>query len=369
MSKMTTGELLAMKARHAARLMSDDESQMWNHIAALTAERDEARRTIDGIDDLLGRQFGEHVAPSARRDRIDALGRALAERDALRERGRALEADAAGYKGRLTAALQRTSRETKRADVAESALAAIRQRAGDEQTAQRLIRSRWGKGPEAVWRALSGYIVGDDAPAPVSDVRHTQGCPAGDELAPSGTACICGELTEARRALAVHRAPAPLNPDATSEADQPLPEGPASEVDGLEEESSPAQQDWDGQHPHDAPPESEPTTAEAFATALDGLEAGEESVVDDERDNTVKRAVTALSMLERRMGALAHVVTEVARSPNFASPHLVALAVKALTGAPEVYTREDLKAAASRYLHRRPLAHLLRDLAALRGTP
>jgi hypothetical protein len=88
-------------------------------------------------------------------------------------------------------------------------------------------------------------------------------------------------------------------------------------------ESTPAQQDWDGQHPHDAPeeddPAKEPSTAGAFETVREGLrrQSSRVDVVEDEG---------ALSLLERRMGAMERALASIAKNTSEPSTKEVARA-------------------------------------------
>lgn len=292
--KMTDEALHRMKARHESRLMSADEAKMWAHIAALTSERDLAMTQRDAKEGDVLRW--ERSAADMRN-----------ERDALRERVKALEAH-----DRET---RRANTWRERADAAESRLAAMRQRAEDadmlEEKAQAAY-SECGMGAVVMRRvslAVARHILGDDASAP------------------SEMSGLEGEMAD------------------TSDMERADYKAPPAR-DALETPTPPA-----------------PTTSEAFAATCRPLAVvahGGGISTDD-----AHRALAALSLLERRMGAQEAAIRRLIRDaerqdsmPETTNEHgermvrvqwvLVESLRAALTDAPPVFTLEEIREALGR---------------------
>lgn len=272
--KMTDVEFEALKRSIHARLASEPERRLLAHIAALTAERDDWKQAHDtrkANHETLGKLFRE----------------ACDERDALRERVQALEAEIERLKHNTREAQQYASEAVEERNAAESHLAAIRQRMMGPGALLRLkdrLVDVWLRTPEApvdammfaVAQEAARYVVGEDAVG----------------------------------------------------AEQ-------------ETEPSPAQQDWDGQHPHDAPEAPEPTTAEAFATVREGI-------LDTE--SAAHPALAALSLLKRRMGAQEAAIRKAVKHfkdeyPEDAVHRALPALESALTDAPPVFTLEEVETA------------------------
>jgi hypothetical protein len=299
------------------------------HISALTAERDEANV---------------------------AWAREAADAVALREHTQALEKEASDV---------RASRAGWRAKAehSERHLAAIRQRAEDVDVLAKVgevcavmgsPHSKWDDDIHAdiaqrgvvflvrdVALGVARHLLGEDATEPVPDTKalhccgtrtgiHTTACPTVAVLAPLGVA-------------------------------------PPSEIDGLEgemmERPTPRH---DGPCEHGVPC-SEPTTAEAFATVrtlVTGVPRGQEvSSVEGER---------ILSLLERRMGAMAWAMREVLMYPDHrttaggvARKHLRS----ALTDAPIVFTLEEVEKVLAAYVSPSSLDEARSYLSSMRRTP
>lgn len=303
-------------------------------IAALTSDLAESRASSDdyrhGCEELTrdratlrGRVTAlEHDAKGYGELMLllgDALGMDSVTGVALVERARRVvaERDAMGRE-RNEAAL--------RMEAAESRLAAIRQRAREHATVGSIALNAMSlpdAEPADAGRAADSYILGDDArpSAPPEAFTHEKGLDAGvfDD--------------------------APLNPDATSEADQPLPEGPLEPADMTNEESGricadagvdvetgvakclemvaakraekPAPFRSEDEDPPlllpQTPARHYPTTSEAFATAQGALHSflglirihyANRTECDGSMERGCLSGLGALSLLERRMVAM-----------------------------------------------------------------
>jgi hypothetical protein len=241
------------------------------HIAALTAERDEAAvrhaEEIEAWKDATGLECGgdpDGVTPKGLARFIAGLEQ---ERDTLRERVKVLEERVRS----MDTENRRLAREERR-------LAAIRQRAGDYSALIRTYAATVAKGPgegtrKAAVQAVARYILGEDAPAPSEN-----------EQAPDVIAHVLGG-------------------DGCN---------PTSEMDGLRGEMAEKPEPtatatlgplWNA-HQEVMRNGVEPTTAEAFATARAGLtDAKRGATVAGER--AAEHVERTLSLLERRMGEMA----------------------------------------------------------------
>jgi hypothetical protein len=275
------------------------EAELRAHISALTAELDEKNTDLQAQTTLT---LNAHV-----------------ERDALRERVKTLEAR---DKHLVEAA---TNLATERDNIA-SALAAIRQRAGDEAS---LLR-----------RAEVGAIMGAGSSEWDEDI-HAEVAQRGDVDTLHGAA------------LAVARYI--LGDDATGPSETPAERvarmcamHDARIVGGMD--AGPEQEPRPCDVQREAP---EPTTAEAFATLRHANEHGGWS----------GEAVDALSLLELRMGELEALLDSV--NAGWAGA--------ALTDAPSVFTLEEIrKAFRETYIGATTddlLRNMVERLAALRRTP
>lgn len=366
------------------------------HIAALTSDLAESRTSSDDY-----------------RHGCEELTR---ERDTLRERVKALEADLDHSRKTSGKAIVEARDRVAAADravevwrtecrAAESRLAAIRQRAREHATVGSIALNAMSlpdAEPADAGRAADSYILGEDAPAPVSEeeslrstirAAHTEIAALQAQLSGASEAihsvrdamleevdtllsevfreCERGTTTgtdfrkgvfymlkTARERLAVLKsaptpmdvrpvAPpeafthekgldagvfddAPLNPDATGEADQPLPEGPLEPADMTNEESGricadagvdvetgvakclemiaakraekPAPFRSEDEDPPlllpQTPARHYPTTSEAFATVRREMEEEMAS------PTAHQSALASLSLLERHMVAM-----------------------------------------------------------------
>jgi hypothetical protein len=380
MSEKMTDEDLEHELSQA--LSASRAAKVRAHIAALTAERN---RLAEHVKATINGPFGPEVV-------LLAGGKNLpewkAEADALRERVQTLEAKAVHFEKVAKGADLNWLMECERANVAESCLSAIRQRAGDVSG---FFRASGGVGAPGWLERGLGFVLGDDArpSAPPEAFTHEKGLDAGvfDD--------------------------APLNPDATGEADQPLPEGPLEPADMTDEESGricadagvdvesgvakcletvaakraekPAPFRSEDEDPPlllpQTPARHYPTTSEAFAAVLDGISAAESSLGTSEKTERRRRGREALSILERRMGAMARAATEVlsffpvgTKGPRKYSAEAQALSKLrlALTGAPpedvEERARDVYESAIARREHQ-PAALALAVREALRLAP
>lgn len=171
--KMTDEELQIVEAttRRASERgwTGDSMRKMLSHIAALTAELDEERTEaeaqaamVDAWSDALGLEKTDGY------DKAEAIRE---ERDALRERVRAVEARERAIDVERDAAARRM-------EIAESRLASIRRRAGDRKATHAVgfaAFDRRGAHVAEVVDAVARYIVGEDAPG---DHGSCTGCRA-----------------------------------------------------------------------------------------------------------------------------------------------------------------------------------------------
>ena len=279
--KMTDETVRILTLRHTMNQAWTHEEQesVLAHIAALTAERDEA------------------------------LGAVVSEADALLGRVQALEAD-------LEDKRALANKWMRSAQGLHGSLAATRQRAGDaRRMAETLPPEKMGLVQRAIDR-----IVGDDAPGPMTDEEARRLCKAVGIDTAAGLA-KCMEMVRA--------AQRPNASDLSPQAETGV----------------------------------EPTTAEAFATVRD---MSKEHVDDDEARCLIQGN---LSLLERRMGALAGAlaymaeVVEEVRDGKRALTDLVTLpAHVALTDAPPVFTLAEVEAAMTGIYGPAPVLERLRAL-------
>ena len=239
--KMTDDDLnealdIMVDAGHARKV-----AKVRAHIAALTAERDEA---------LVARDSFKQAAEGY----LKNWNEEIATRDALRERVQALEAE----NERLSRHYARLSHN----------LAAIRQRAGDASEMADVYARHGGHMRDAL-AAVARYVLGEDATGAVEGAHKL------------GT-------------------------------------------------------------------NSEPTTAEAFATVREALEC----IREDKFPGAAKTGAAALALLERRMGAMGRMIREAphARSCDLEREDIDIKACScwkahALTDAPPVFTLEEVEAA------------------------
>lgn len=259
-----------------------------DHIAALTAERDEALDRAQAAESTAT-ENGE-------------------ECDALRERVRALEAE-------------------NEARCAE--MNAIRQRAGDEERIRSVSWSaHLGYTTEDKHKssgmAVARYILGDDAPPSEMDGTPCEGHDIGEFCG------ACGNTGIDRRG-------------GPSEADGLTGEmADTRDLERTDYKAPPARDVVE------SPTPAEPTTAEAFATARAGIDAAESPALNTGEKTAARRVgKAALSMLERRLGAMGRAGRAVVDAFSESSATLTqrSEAMDALedvlTDASEVYTRED----------------------------
>lgn len=327
------------------------EADLRAHIAALTAERDEALEDAKRADTAAVRNVAEL---DALRERVRALERENTQHCTWREVAEARATQAARARDRAKEAVEQRHRQ---AQDAESRLAAIRQWAGDtghlgviawNAAYSRETESMAEKTPRMA-EAVARYIVGDDAPA-------------SSEM--DGLREECGNTGIDRRGaepIAAH-------------ADPTLPEwmcGPHPVVGG-----------WgvvcvlpkghegghsDGTETDEVAPPPEPTTAEAFAKLRGFLR-------EDYDPEEFEALSAALSLLERRMGAALALANDVEQLGNLHSGGGVVAVSKAilatLTDAPTVFTLEDVCKAMERTSIYAPARRdVVAALTALRRTP
>lgn len=168
--KMTDERLreLLYNIRHTWSAKASEE--IGDHIAALTAERDEARSDAEAQASLV-----ESWSDALGLEQTDGYDKAEAvreERDALRERVRALETDAEAAQATLEDEQAAHAETLERMRVAESRLAAIRQRAGDIQAMDDALS---GGGIVGVSR----YVLGEDATGAETKQEHAHSYMAG----------------------------------------------------------------------------------------------------------------------------------------------------------------------------------------------
>lgn len=297
------------------------------HIAAVTTERDNMHQeAIDAISGLLA--IVEVLTDDKKEPGLDAARRVVAERDALRERVQALEAEVKEQSARKRQFMQACDRH-------ESRLAAIRRRAGDETALVRHaeVGAIMGAGStdwdeeihaEVVQRgdaetlrgaalAAARCILGDDArpPAPPEAFTHEKGLDAGvfDE-AP--------EETKAERLIREER-------EASAEMVRRA---------------------------------AEPTTSDAFATVREYIH-GDRTQIDHE---DVERASRVLSLLERHMGAQNRALREVLKLHHRMPGDVIKQIQAALDDAPPVFTLEEVEAAMTGIYGPAPVLERLRAL-------
>jgi hypothetical protein len=313
----------ALSDLYCGRDPSGAREKVRAHIAALAAERDEAVRQREATE--------------------QAYRGGLQERDTLRERAEVLErANEVG-----SAASLRWGEEHARAERAEERVRTLEA----ENAEERLKR---GLAEQAVTRSLQ---TAKTAESRLSDIlqRQLAGEDAMVERARTRFRQARNEglgLDAALMATTIDTARYVVGED-----------GAGAKQD---EEPSPAQQDWDGQHPHDAPEDAAPTTPEAFAM----LQRLANEHIDDEarclfRGNR--------SLLERRMGAMdgaARRVVEVFDAAEHsglgaAESNALDALETALTDAPPVFTLEEVEKA-FREWKANPTVSFSQALAALR---
>jgi polyhydroxyalkanoate synthesis regulator phasin len=347
-AKMTPDEVADLKQELADGTANNGHlRKALAHIAALEAERDEA------LTQAKGHRLAEALARVSRRMRevleveddsrhspgvVEAAQALVSERNALRERVKALEQDADAAQATLEDEQAAHAETLGRMSAAESTLSAFRQRAGDDSALNRAIgdearatyASEAGAGhamePRGwLWtrwaKAVARYILGEDGAG--VDVLHPGGrctC-AGEGTCAwcSRTRCIgCGaEGVDLCQAC-----------DAEAKADQ------------------------------GATAASEPTMAEAFAAVRKVAEVSKHPRFMD--------ALASLSLLEGRMGAMARAIREVLDSKAW-MPQFKALQ-DALTDAPPVFTLEEVERLAAEHCSAGDASRLVRALAALRST-
>lgn len=329
MTKMTDDEL--RQAMDVADALNDEGTSTCHHllahIAALTAERDEAREALRSMTTerdtgathlkMAFHQIAEvagllepDVTPDGWGLHAAAL-KVLAERDALRERVTALEAEVNEQRARKRQFM-------KACDTYESRLSAIRQRAGE------CIAS----GNKSDARAAR-YILGDDA------------------TTPSEMDGLRGKMAEPQRCVGCRAAGVDLCAKCEAEA-----KASQDAMAAAEEMATPDPHDCDPRTFGDVEPPPEPTTAEAFATVRAGRQWWADSAADAPVGVEAWRDLALLSLLERRMGAMRR-AAELA--PHGAHCAFLVSApapwncdcwkADALTDAPEVYTREEVESA------------------------
>lgn len=174
MTKMSDDEVKAFFAAARGDVACDEDAvRQWlargaTHIEALTAERDEASALITENAQL--------------RERVNALEAECTMRRTQQEvaEARSTQAERARDDARTNAQFWHT-----RADSAETRLAAIRQRAGDEQACEAQALGIWFDVPDdaddatiarAMGVGMARYILGDDAPEHEVDGLQEAGC-------------------------------------------------------------------------------------------------------------------------------------------------------------------------------------------------
>jgi hypothetical protein len=330
MSEKMTDEDLEHELSQA--LSASRAAKVRAHLAALTAELAESRTSSDDY---------RHGCEELTRDR-----------DTLRERVKALETDldhsrktggASIVEARERAAAADRAVEVWRTEcrAAESRLATIRQRAVDVSG---FFRASGGVGAPGWLERGLGFVLGDDArpSAPPEAFTHEKGLDAGvfDD--------------------------APLNPDATGEADQPLPEGPLEPADMTDEES--------GRICADAGVDVESGVAKCLETvAAKRAEkpAPFRSEDEDPPEDVEERArdvyEAAIARREHQPAALALAVREALR---LAPSGTVSASGPCGCGRPEAWTLEEVEQALRREELGPATARRVREhLAALRRRP
>lgn len=269
---------------------------VWSHIAALTAERDDmqsaAHAAVSALLALVSLLTNDEAEPA-----MDAARRVVAERDALRERVRALEASI-------------NTPET------EDFIRALPLEASHQQ-------GRWGAEhdlgkTDADWFWLLGYL-------------------GGKALRPN-------IMPEKRRHHIISLAAACLNWHRHTLGVGGMRPGiaPPSEMDGLEGEMADTSglESTDYRAPPardvlESPSPAEPTTAEAFAAVREALEHG--SPDHSWREDALLR----LAAIERKVAVLVRACASIATNSD--EPSTRAVAQAAITDAPEVYTLEEVE--------------------------
>lgn len=301
---------LTEMAAYATSFRADDVIALLRHFAALTAERDEALvqakghrldaealarvikqvRAAVGIDDDDGSRHVPGLAETVRA--------VLSERDTLRERVRALETQVKAADRDAATWLRRLCRISQRAVDADGLGLAYAKGYADRGEGEH--RNALG--------AVASYVVGEDGAGAWRCCRGLEACTEADPC----TACESV-------------------PDATPTAPTTA-EHAHSYMAGCNASCPPA----------------EPTTAEDIATVRAGI-----SPLSFDDVAPIVRARDALSLLERRMGAMGRVLSDfVAQAPHAWTVKTLydfhARAVAALTDAPAVYTLDDVGATCER---------------------
>lgn len=293
------------------------------HIAALEAERDEARNdAYAAVGALL--EVVKTLTDDRKEPGIEAARRVVSERDALRERVKALEQERAALIERDKAAHDETRNATEerngalsRALSAESTLAAIRQRAGKDGAMWEVFNAEPSitKG----LRAVARHILGEDG---------------------ARASAMC-------------------------------------DGDGRKRDDGDGLKGWMKCGGCASCAEPDPTTAEAFATVrmtderLRNLCEQDPGLDHDDAEEVLtelKRARTAETMLERRMGAMAgamlRALADCACAPEECSTCVYLK--DALADAAPGFTLEEVERLAAEHCSAGDASRLVRALAASR---
>lgn len=323
-------------------------------VERIVLERDDLgtslRQREKMYEEDVGRLIRERDEALKDAEMSDAAARAnVAELDAIRERVKVLEASTAtltehvrladarlGDAGRVLgrvcvyatlgpdeapgdvidhAATEAVWRIVQEKNAAESRLAAIRQRAGDDSRLAEVLEQNVGKGGNAALRAVARYILGDEAPSEVD----------GRENEDAKWCAVCGEVGQHKMSC------------------RP-------------------------QNREDAARHAEPTTAEAFASIK--REWGHGSPASE-------RNLGYVSLLERRMGAQQRALEEVLKLHHRMPGDVISQIQAALTDASPVFTLEDVERAFGKASSKMRgddttadlLAEMLEFLTALRRKP
>jgi hypothetical protein len=350
---MMTGEELTQLLEEVAKSFPYGADMLRAHIAALEAERGEAKQ--EAADDRA------------------SLESVLAERAALRERVQALEAECVRlqeYDRDVRLGQIRDAEE--RAEYTESRLAAIRQQAwSDESLAAIAVAIRGLVAEDArVQEALPALpeheVTGEltlasrvdrEAKAEQSEANTAETCecsrPAGHPDAPdcynvetvtpdvlAQAPDVCGPRPVDRRIICILPKGHPGGHSDGTDDDgewratlraavrQPEPAKEPSTAERLLREEREAQRDA-------VKRAAEPSSAEAFARITKGLRRWSGRILADDDAEVM---LSDLSLLERRMGAMRQVAQGVLETETIQPDWLKALARAALTDAPEVYT-------------------------------
>jgi hypothetical protein len=307
MTKMTDEDLEQVRSIPA---LTATERRLLAHIAALTAERDEARKEREQFrGDLVRASEFAHQGGTGSpvtqegRDAIESIGGLWNKADALRERVKALEAENTQH---------RTWREVAEARAAQAERARDRAKEAVEQRHRQVLDA---ESRLAAIRQRAGALVRDAGrPDALPETTNEHG---------ERMVRVQWALVEALRDV--------LGDDA-----------PPSEMDGLRGEMAERICEHDVVpcttcHPPASP---EPTTAEACATVRAWVEDKTHRAPESWR-----AATEALSLLERRMGAIvdaARELLETTGDPRYEPDVFVQLRA-ALTDAPPVFTLEEVR--------------------------